>query len=83
MIFLLLKSHFLWNSIQALRTVTYDVAWQCHADAWVGSLEVGKFADFVILQQDPLTLEDCYLQMRNILVLSTWKGGVQVYPSAT
>ena len=68
---------------QALRAATYDAAWQCHADGWIGSLEVGKFADFVILQQDPLTLEDCYLQMRNIPVLSTWKGGVRVYPSAT
>ncbi len=68
---------------QALRAVTYDAAWQCHADGWVGSLEVGKFADFVILQQDPLSLEDCYQQMRNIPVLSTWKGGVQVYTSST
>ena len=27
---------------QALRAVTYDAAWQCHADQWVGSLEKGN-----------------------------------------
>ena len=34
---------------QALRAVTYDAAWQCHADQWVGSLEEGKFVYYVIL----------------------------------
>lgn len=68
---------------QALIAVTYDAAWQCYADKWVGSLNEGYFADFVILEQDPLSLKtqsEQYMKMRNIPVLETWVGGVCVYP---
>lgn len=68
---------------QALIAVTYDAAWQCYADTWAGSLETDYFADFVILEQDPLSLttqSSQYMKMRNIPVLETWLGGVQVYP---
>jgi predicted amidohydrolase YtcJ len=64
---------------QALRTVTTDAAYHCFAEKWVGSLAVGHFSDFVILKQDPLHLESNYMQMRDIEVLETWKGGVMVY----
>lgn len=67
---------------QALIAVTYDAAWQCYADKWVGSLDDGHFADFVILDQDPLTLttqSSQYMKMRDIPVLETWVGGVCVY----
>lgn len=67
---------------QALIAVTYDAAWQCYADKWVGSLDDGYFADFVILDQDPLTLttqSSQYMKMRDIPVLETWVGGVCVY----
>lgn len=67
---------------QALIAVTYDAAWQCYADKWVGSLDKGYFADFVILDQDPLTLttqSSQYMKMRDIPVLETWVGGVPVY----
>ena len=37
----------------ALRAVTIDAAWQCRADDITGSLEVGKYADVVILEEDP------------------------------
>ncbi|WP_196886794.1 amidohydrolase [Aureivirga sp. CE67] len=63
----------------ALRAVTIDAAWQCHADHWVGSLENGKFADYVILEQNPLEITNPYQNMRDIKVLETWKGGVRVY----
>ena len=63
---------------QALRAVTYDAAWQCHADQWVGSLEAGKMADYVILEEDPITREDP-VGMRDIPVLETWVGGINVY----
>jgi predicted amidohydrolase YtcJ len=65
-----------------LVAVTYDAAWQCYADQWVGSLTQGYFADFVILAQDPLSLttqSSQYMKMRNIPVLETWLGGVPVY----
>ena len=67
---------------QALVAVTYDAAWQCYADRWVGSLNAGYYADFVILEEDPLSLttqSSQYMQMRNIPVLETWLGGVPVY----
>ena len=62
---------------QALRAVTYDAAWQCQVDKWVGSLEVGKKADYVILGEDPITRKDP-VGIRNIPVLETWVGGVKV-----
>ncbi|OXG07846.1 hypothetical protein BC749_11913 [Flavobacterium araucananum] len=68
---------------QALKAMTYDAAWQCHADQWVGSLEVGKCADFVILSESPLTYfnkegVNSVAGMRNIPVLETWKDGRKV-----
>ncbi|PKH52528.1 amidohydrolase [Tenacibaculum sp. Bg11-29] len=72
---------------QALKAMTYDAAWQCHANQWVGSLEVGKCADFVLLEENPLTYsceEGVYSAkgMRNIPVLETWKGGIKRYSTA-
>jgi len=67
---------------QALIAVTYDAAWQCYADQWAGSLDAGYLADFVILEQDPLSLTtqtSQYMKMRNIPVLETWLGGVPVH----
>ena len=61
----------------ALRAMTIDAAWQCHSDHEVGSLEVGKFADFVVLDQDPLTVQPETLG--SIAVLETWLGGEQVF----
>lgn len=62
---------------QALIAVTYDTGWQGYADQWAG------FADFVVLERDPLSLttqSSQHMNMRNIPVLETWLGGVQVYP---
>lgn len=61
----------------AIRAMTIDAAWQCHSDHEVGSLEAGKFADFVVLGDDPTkVLED---KISQIPVLETWLGGRQVY----
>jgi predicted amidohydrolase YtcJ len=70
---------------QALKAMTYDAAWQCHAEQWVGSLEAGKCADFIILAESPLTyrnqanLTHPAQGMRNIPILETWKGGKKVH----
>ena len=63
---------------QALLAVTYDAAWQCHVDKWMGSLEAGKMADYVILKKDPITMKNP-VGMRDIPVLETWVGGVKVF----
>lgn len=64
---------------QALTAITYDAAWQCNAEQWTGSLVTGNFADFVVLEQDPLTMKDPHMNMRNIGVLETWVAGKLVY----
>jgi len=66
--------------IEALRAATIDAAWQCHMDDKIGSLSEGKLADFVLLEQSPLTYtsdnpDNPVEGMRDIPVLSTWKGG--------
>lgn len=61
----------------ALRAMTLDAAWQCHSDHEVGSLEVGKFADFVVLGDDPLTVPED--RIAQIEVLETWVNGARVF----
>lgn len=65
---------------RALRAATFDAAWQCHADHLVGSLEVGKLADFVVLAHDPVSMsaDEAYMVMRNIAVQQVWIGGKSV-----
>ncbi|MEO6791167.1 MAG: amidohydrolase, partial [Ornithinibacter sp.] len=41
----------------ALRAVTVDAAWQCRAESVTGSIEVGKYADLVLLEEDPTTVD--------------------------
>ncbi|WP_085630821.1 MULTISPECIES: amidohydrolase [unclassified Pseudomonas] len=64
---------------QALKAITYDAAWQCHADQWAGSLKDGHFADFVILDDDPLDEKVPASKIREITVRETWKGGHKVF----
>lgn len=67
-------------SVQAaIRAMTIDAAWQCHSDHEVGSLEVGKFADFVVLDADPE--EVASNKISQISVLETWLEGRRVYES--
>ncbi len=63
---------------QALRASTIDAAWMCHADGLVGSLEVGKAADFVLLGDDPLAHEAEPDAVREVAVLATYSDGVEV-----
>jgi len=64
---------------QALKAVTYDAAWHCQAEGWTGSLQDGNFADFVILEQDPLDEKVPATSIRDIKVCETWIGGRKVY----
>jgi predicted amidohydrolase YtcJ len=61
----------------ALRASTLDAAWQCHSDHEVGSLEAGKFADFVVLDSDPREVETTSIGQTR--VLETWVNGECVY----
>ncbi|NQZ99375.1 MAG: amidohydrolase family protein [Myxococcales bacterium] len=58
---------------QALRAITIDAAWQLRAERRVGSIEVGKLADFAIVDRDPLAIDPDDLDETR--VLETWIGG--------
>lgn len=62
---------------QALRAVTIDAAWQCRVDDIVGSLEYGKYADMVILDRDPLTIDPA--RVLELKVMETWLQGERRY----
>lgn len=62
---------------QAIRAQTIDAAWQLFADDIVGSLEVGKYADMVVLSEDPRTVPP--EAIADLEVRATFLGGKQVY----
>jgi hypothetical protein len=62
---------------QALRFYTLNNAFLTFEEKEKGSLEVGKLADFIVLDRDILT---CPVdEVKDISVLQTWLGGKQVY----
>ena len=63
--------------MQSIRAMTIDAAWQMHLDDQIGSIEVGKQADLVVLDRDPLTTP--LDELRDIHILQTWVGGVRIY----
>ena len=62
---------------EALRAVTIDAAWQTFEEDIKGTIEIGKLADFTILDQNPLNVAP--EQIRNITVTEVIIGGKQVY----
>ena len=65
---------------EALRAYTVGSAEVLGMGNSLGSLEVGKAADFICLDRDPLSASP--EQVRHIGVLRTFVGGRQVYPEA-
>jgi predicted amidohydrolase YtcJ len=63
---------------QAIRAQTIDAAWHLFADDVVGSLEVGKYADMVVLSADPRAVPP--EQIADLEVRATYLAGRQVYP---
>lgn len=62
---------------EAIRTYTFNGAYQDHLETVKGSIEVGKVADFCIIDSDILTVDPH--QIRNIKVLKTIVNGKVVY----
>ncbi|GAS88607.1 amidohydrolase [Mycolicibacterium brisbanense] len=65
---------------QGIRAQTIDAAWQLFADNVIGSLEVGKYADLVVVSANPLTVPA--EAVADLEVRATYLAGRQVYPKA-
>jgi predicted amidohydrolase YtcJ len=57
----------------ALRAITLGAAWTLHLDDRIGSIEVGKLADFCVLDDDPLGIAPEAL--KDVRVAGTVLGG--------
>jgi predicted amidohydrolase YtcJ len=64
---------------RALQQVTINAAWQIHEDTSKGSLAVGKRADLVVLDADPLKVDPAKLYA--IKVVATIKDGKTIFGS--
>ena len=65
------------TAFEALRGFTLDAAYAGFAEHDVGSLEVGKHADFVVLEEDPLAVPAAGL--RTLTVDATYVDGKPVF----
>ena len=63
--------------LEALKAQTINVAWQYDEQASKGSIEVGKLADLVILDRNPLIVDP--MTIKDIKVVETFKEGKSVY----
>lgn len=64
---------------QAIRAQTIDAAWQLFADDVIGSLEVGKYADLVVLSADPRAVPP--ETIADLDVRATYLAGKRVHAS--
>lgn len=58
---------------EALHAITLGAAYQLHMDHLVGSIEIAKFADFTVLEQDPFEVD--VMQLKDVPVWGTIVGG--------
>jgi predicted amidohydrolase YtcJ len=65
---------------EAVRAYTLGAAYSTFAESELGSLEVGKWADFVVLDRDPFAVDP--EEIPHIRVVRTVVGGRCVYPPA-
>ncbi len=62
---------------EAIRAETIDAAWQVFSEHEVGSLEVGKYADLVVLSADPASVAPA--ELPSLQVVATYLGGEKVF----
>lgn len=70
--------------LEALRAITIRTAQEKELDAWLGSIEVGKVADFVVLSADPVLFDPHRggdpTKITDIEVVATYLGGEKTGP---
>ena len=62
---------------EAFRCFTLDAAYAGHQEKALGSLETGKWADFIVIDQDLFKMPA--KDIHKTVVLQTWVGGQQVF----
>ncbi len=65
------------TALEALKAITINAARQYREADTKGSLEVGKLADLVVLDDNPLTVDP--MKIKDITVVETIKEGSTVY----
>lgn len=63
---------------EAIRLHTYQPAYQTFSEHRVGTIEVGKLADFTIIGEDFFTMDED--RIRYLPIVSTIVGGRQIWP---
>ena len=64
---------------EALHSFTWAPAYAAHREDRLGSLEAGKWADFIVVDRDFFRIPAD--QIDDISVIQTWVGGELVYDS--
>ena len=64
------------NILDGIKSMTINAAWQIHMEDKIGSLKKGKYADFIILDKNPLKTPSN--QLENIKILQTFINGNEV-----
>ena len=62
--------------LQAIKALTIDAAWQINMEDKIGSLEEGKFADFIVLDRNPF--ETPIRELEDIRCLKTFVNGNEI-----
>ncbi len=62
--------------LDAIKALTINAAWQIHKEDQIGSLEKGKYADFVILDKNPFAIP--VEELETIQFLATYINGNKV-----
>jgi predicted amidohydrolase YtcJ len=63
--------------VEAFRAFTLDAAYAEHAEQRIGSLEPGKWADFILIDRDLFTMPAA--DIWKVRVAQTWLAGQRVY----
>ncbi len=63
--------------MSGLKALTINAAWQIKMEDKIGSIAPGKYADFVIIDQNPLTIDST--KIKDIQVLQTIVNGNTIY----
>jgi len=67
------------STYEALKAITINAAYQHFEDDIKGSIEVGKFADLVVLSADPLSMPS--ESLLDLQIVSTFSHGKEIFSS--